>query len=365
MERIKKLLFRTGIPFLSMIVLVSGTIIMFALLMLAPTLEEQINKKDKLIGENRAVISELQDKNSQIRSDKIELMAKLFKKNNNIKLKKDTYPQDTTESLVEWVNTKMWMPYKLGGKWGGNIDCSGLFGAYAHYQIGLINYNTLINHYSAQNIWERNTEVQLEDISYGDLMYIMELKGMSHVAMVVWYSKWEITTLESNPIWGVWEYKYRLLDSPYGKFIERNWNVWDFKFSKNELLTNRKYVWEFLISSYIPGNWDQINCWGGGCAHTASWLPLKDEYAWKIVACPCEYWIWRKDCWMEYRPKQKLYIEWHGVVECSDRWGLITMKWEENSRWNITSINRLDLFAGIGTPKIKRWQDTRKVYLVN
>lgn len=323
-----------------------------------PTIEESLEKIENKIYNVQGKINNLAEERDELRKEKIDIMGKNFRKNNKIE-NKSTYDEVSYNKLTDWIKSKLWMQYKLGGKWGWSIDCSWLFGAYALYEIGMIDNNTLINHYSAENIRQINEEKYIDTMMPWDFVYLMKNWKANHIMMVADIDWNYISTFEANPEWWVGIYVYRFIQDNHGIYLERNWNVYDFKITTNSLLTARKYIGKFLISSYIPWNWDQINCWGGGCAHAASWLPLKDEYAWKIVACPKQYSIW-----LNGEPKQKLYIEWHWVVECSDRGWLIVMKGEVNSRGNVSSMNRLDLFAWLGTPKIKRNQTTRKVYLV-
>lgn len=323
---------------------------------------EDITTQREIVQEK---INELALERTELTNKKIELMKDYFSLNYNIN--PDNNYWENYNNLFRWIITKEWTPYKLGWKGGWELDCSWLFGAYAYYVLKTINHNTLINHYSAESIRNINEETNIEDISIWDYLYLMKWWEAVHIAMIIDVDRqWKVTTFEAWVDRGVSQYEYNFIqDWNWIYILTENWTVYDFKITRNSLITSLddrddlELIWEFLISSYIPWNWDNINCWGGSCYHTASWLPLKDEYAWKIVACPKIYSIW-----LNWEPKQKLYIEWHWVVECSDRGWLIVMKWETNSRGNISSMNRLDLFAWLNTPKIKRSQTTRKVYLV-
>ena len=102
----------------------------------------------------------------------------------------------------------------------------------------------------------------------------------------------------------------------------------------------------FSITRYNPkiGHSD-INC-GGDCSHTASWLPLSNDYVGKIVACPRQF------------LNRTLYIEWYGNVDCKDTGGLIVMAGEVNSRWHISGASRLDIFVGlneVGEENLEEW----------
>jgi len=324
-----------------------------------PTVEERLEAQQIKIDKVQQEINELAQEREVLRLEKIELMAENFNENYELKENYSDYDKETELEMYKRLESKIGIPYKLWGKGNWFLDCSWLFGTYAHYKLWSIDYNTLINHYSAENIRQRNNEKSFEDIGNGDFLYLMKWGKAVHIMYVNYVEDNIIHTIEANLDSWVNLYEYRFIQDTNGIFIEYKWSVYDFKITSNELLDGRKYLWEFLISSYIPNNWDKINCWGGSCAHTASGLPLNDSYAWKIVACPKQFSIG-----LNWEPKQKLYIEWHWIVECSDRGWLIVMKWETNSRGNVSSMNRLDLFWWMWTPKIKRNQTTRKVYLV-
>ena len=108
-----------------------------------------------------------------------------------------------------------------------------------------------------------------------------------------------------------------------------------------------KTDWEYLghrrVTSYTPCTWKSINdneAKGGSCNVTSSWMPLENKYAWKVVACPPEFGIGKNG-----RKREKLRIEWLGIVECVDRWSAIQWK-------------HLDLFVWIWevwSKNLKEW----------
>lgn len=67
------------------------------------------------------------------------------------------------------------------------------------------------------------------------------------------------------------------------------------------------------------------------CLHTSSWLPLKNKYARKVVACPREYPI-----------GTKFYVSWLWFLECMDR------------GWAIRG-NRLDVRMWFGDYALDNW----------
>ena len=320
--------------------------------------EKKLERLDNLRQEIQFDINQLAEKREEVRLKKIDLMADYFNSEYRLSSKTD-YPIEQMLDLEIFMQSKMWMPYKLWWKGWWQIDCSWLFGTYAHYKKKLISYNDLINHYNAEIIRQLNVKKDIKDIQRWDLLYIIKENKAIHIMYVYAIDLWNITTIEANANSWVSYQEYRFIKWTEWIFLEQDWKVWDFDITHNSLI-DMELIWDFLISSYIPTTqWMNINNGWKSWNHTASWLPLNDSYAWKIAACPKQYSIW-----LNWEPKQKLYIEDYGIVECSDRGGLIVMKWETNSRGNISSMNRLDLFAWLNTPKIKRSQTTRKVYLV-
>lgn len=324
---------------------------------------KDINKYADKIVVIQTEINGLAQERAELRAKKIEAMSNYFRQNFNLNADTD-YTEESLQEMELWLGSKFDMPYKYGAKWWGQIDCSWLFGSYAYYKLGQITYNDLINHYNVDVIQRNNIAEKLEDISRGDFVYLIKNHKATHIMYVKDIDENIVHTIEANPDRWVGSYEYRFIQDEHGIYLERKWKVYDYSITKNNLLKMDFWKmipqWDFLISSYIPKtNTMDINWWGASWRHTASGLPLKDEYAWKIAACPKQYSIW-----LNWKKKQKLYIEWYWVVECSDRWGLIVMKWEVNSRWHISSYNRLDLFAWMNTAKIKRGQQHRNVYLI-
>jgi hypothetical protein len=268
------------------------------------------------------------------------------------------------EKMIGWINSKLWMPYVLGGRWNGKIACSGLIWSFALYSEKDIDKKTYLNNLNAQSIYWLTKQKDVKDIIRWDLVFWKQWT-IKHIAIItkVNLEEGRILVTDATPwnwvsmrtiylaydeAWKIVNYrnptrgKYELLFA-YNPFAQEinitEENKWEF-------------LWEFSVTSYIPGNGDPINS-DKDYIHTASWLPLKDEYAWKVVACP-----------KKFAFGTKLLIDWHGEVVCKDRWGLITMAWEKNSRGNIAKESHLDLFAWLGTPKIARAKSTRKVYFL-
>jgi len=303
-------------------------------------------------------INRLVEKRTEIRSKKIDIMADYF--NSEYKLADSkTYPIEQMQDMEIFIQSKMWKPYKLWWKGWEYLDCSWLIWAYAHYKRKLITKNELLNHYNAETIRQQNTHKDIKNLSRWDLLYIIKDNKAVHIMYVYNIDWWNIITLEANVNSWVSYQNYKFIKWLEWIFLEQDWKVYDYDITHNSLIY-MELIWDFLISSYIPKTKSMdINAWWKSWLHTASWLPLKDDYAGKIVACPKQYSIWLK-----WEKKQKLYIEDYWIVECSDRWWLIVMKWETNSRWHISSNNRLDLFAGMNTAKIKWHQKHANVYLI-
>ena len=119
------------------------------------------------------------------------------------------------------------------------------------------------------------------------------------------------------------------------------------KLKKTVVLNKYKKIdWEYLgkrrITSYTPCWGKPINdssSQGGSCDVTASWMPLENKYAWKVVACPPEFGIGKNG-----RKREKLRIEWIWEVHCVDRGSMIKGK-------------HLDLFVWLwefGTNNLKK-----------
>jgi len=337
------------IPILSAIIAIATIVLVENTIWLSRL--DAIERIDERISNVQDEINILAEKRKLLREEKIDAMSDYF----NSRYKIDNtlkYSEKILNEMESWLLSKEWMKYELWAKWWWKIDCSWLFWAYAFYKKKIISRNTLINHYSAEDIRRQNVQKfwLVEWISAWDFLYIMVWKKATHIMYVLGVDKNIVTTYEANPDW-VWHYQYRFISDWKGVFLERNWKLYDFFITTNNLLNPWEYLWDFLISSYIPKtNSMDINAWWKSWLHTASW---------RIVACPKQFSIG-----LNWEPKTKLYIEDYWIVECSDHGGLIVMKWEINSRWNVSSYNRLDLFAWLNTAKIKRGQQHRNVYLV-
>lgn len=103
-------------------------------------------------------------------------------------------------------------------------------------------------------------------------------------------------------------------------------------------LPNQSYYskigWSWLRKTYA-----QEIAMQGRWTHTSTWLPLKDEYAYKIAACPIKSWSQR---WLQLR----VLTAWgEKIVECRDTWGSI-------------KGFRVDIWAGFGEKalqSIEKW----------
>lgn len=140
--------------------------------------------------------------------------------------------------------------------------------------------------------------------------------------------------------------------------ILRYWNNWKpicQTFAVKQDMSKFNKRTDFHITQYIPWNWNQINCWWD-CKKTANWTYLADNAkskVWKLAACPRQFGFWTK-----------LEIQWYWIVTCVDRWWLITLKWDINSRCNESSMNRLDVFTGYWKQIAKIPPDNAKVRVV-
>lgn len=105
------------------------------------------------------------------------------------------------------------------------------------------------------------------------------------------------------------------------------WKFFDKKMVRKDLITfkisryyspvkNQKRYYPWRTGWYLADK--KMNCWvTSNCLVTASWLPLRKEYAGKIVACPKWYKLWTK-----------FYIENYWIVTCKDRgWAINKQNW--------------------------------------
>ena len=339
----------------NLLILIAISIII-SLIINHKSLDKKIEINDK---ERQEIVNELAELNKQYKEiikEWIELEKEKFIKQ---KFKTTWYVYNIdVENMVKRTQSKLWIPYVLGWRWNSKLDCSGLIGWYAYYEKQIISWNEYVNHTNSENISKKWKEKNIENVSRWDLMFFEEgNNGITHIAMVlnVNLEEWRIFVVDSS----YWNWvTNRILYLGYS-----NWYItyhndkqkrYIVTFTDNPYITNMELIWDFLISSYIPKtDVMDINWWGASWRHTASWLPLKDEYAWEVVACPKQYPFWTR-----------FYIELFWEVICKDRWWLIVMKWDTNSRWNVSSWNRLDIFAWLNTAKIKWNQKHANVYLI-
>ena len=266
-----------------------------------------------------------------------------------------------------YLNDMVWTPYKWWQKFGDKVDCSGLFTRRAHKQ-WYVNKDDVINKMSAKHIYDMWQPKHMSTLERWDLIFFQKTWNhnyITHIAIVLEIWEQWIKILDAHPTYWV---SKRWLKPKYTQHNKRavTWNDW--KIYSLVATTNflrymkQKYIyqWEFSVTSYIPTTtWMNINNWGKSGNHTASGLPLKDEHAGIVAACPKKY-----DIWLSWTGYDKLYIEWYGVVECRDRGWLITMAGEENKRGNIAKLNHIDIFAGLDTAKIDWNKDDRNIYLI-
>lgn len=287
-------------------------------------------------------------------------------------LQSDVYDKSQVDKFVEWTKTLWHIKYSLWDKdlWTGKWDCSALFAWY-----GFINnqweFKTTQQSMNAQRLYEMG--IKKDAPWYWDLMFFKKEWGwVNHIAMVVdkKLQNYEIIDLSSkhnvSKRWVVIDDGKFLADGEsYSIYFASN-ILFDRTYTKQKMATingNEYNIYydkdnvpkEFMatVTTYIPKtNWDSndINCWWGSCEHTADGTILNDKLAWKVMACPMQYPHWTR-----------MMIEWFWVVECHDRWWLIVMKNDINTRWNVSSMNRLDVFAGMDESKIDLSKSIRKI----
>lgn len=276
--------------------------------------------------------------------------------------------------------------YKLWDKdlWMGLGDCSALFAWYGYLQ-GKREFKTVqwsMNTSTLIGMWA--TKYIQEWLSMWDLMFFDNVDWwVNHIAMVISYKESETWyVIEIIDLSARYNVSRRTIDvSKEGEKIlyEVEWEKYYIKFATNVLFdreykkqkmttikwldyniyynpNNKPKEFAAMVTTYIPPvNWDSdnINCGWGSCKHTANGTELTDDLAGKLAACPMQFPHWTK-----------LMIEWHGEVTCVDRWGLIVMRSDINTRGNVSSMNRIDVFAGNGTSKIELSKSVRKVIVL-
>jgi len=276
---------------------------------------------------------------------------------------KTTHDTKLDNGFYMYLDWMIGTAYKWWQKFWDKIDCSGLFSRYA-YEQWYITAKQARDSMSARHIYELWQPKDLAHVERGDLIYFQKSWNhnyIAHIAVVLEVSdSWGIKILDAHPTHGT----SRRWLNPTDWGIEwadgKRYNIVATTNFIRHMEVKYIYQWDFSVTSYIPTTEGMnINNWGKSGNHTATGLPLKDEYAGKIAACPKKY-----NIWLDGKSYDKLYIEWYGVVECRDRGWLITMAWELNSRWNIAEFNHLDIFMWLDTPKLERSKSDRRVYLI-
>ena len=138
------------------------------------------------------------------------------------------------------------------------------------------------------------------------------------------------------------------------------WKNFDFE-KLNPEFEFKEWTWTYLgkykITQYHPWYWSPINdsaSIGGSRNITASGLPLVNEYAGNVVACPPELSIGK-----DWDVRAVLWVEDIWQVECVDRWGWI--KWKHLDLfvwlWKVGYDNRMSW-------KFLYWNQNKDVYLL-
>lgn len=250
--------------------------------------------------------------------------------------------------------SKQWIQYGRGSKFWLEIDCSWLISRFAVW-VWFITQDEAIHKYNAQKRYSVSIPKDIKDIERWDLLFwASEDKPwyMSHVSVIIKYTKNTIEIIDAHPTYWV---SRRTISYEWNKSMWNDGNVYLLFPTTNPILDTskwtRQYQWEFSATSYVPrmGVVDINSSWSPTV--TASWLPLLDEYAGKVIACPKKYPL-----------NTQFYVAWLWLVDCKDRWGLITMAWDTNSRGNIAKYNHIDIFAWLDTAKIDRSKRMTDVY---
>ena len=217
------------------------------------------------------------------------------------------------------------------------------------------------NAWSTRNNGINNYAIQIEMIWNFDIAppSIDQYKSLQYLINEIEKKKWKLEIIPhrdasaSSCPWSLIDMTWVITWLRDYKFKEEKKKIEYIKYNKTDWVL----LWTFRITQYHPCIWSSINdsaaqWWS--CDVAASWLPLINDYAWKVVACPPEFSIWR--AWTK---REKLMIEWLWIVECVDRWWSI--KWKH-----------LDLFvwvwevwkANFDSWKFKEWVWYRKVRYV-
>lgn len=269
------------------------------------------------------------------------------------------------------IKYRLWEKDLSTGFW----DCSALLSWYGYItdKRALRLWTKTLNAY---NIYRMGVEKSMEQAWYWDTVFFWNKTSKIHHIAVLTDKKYidsdtyHIRIVDLSPdwmqhrwiqiykgsYWFDWE-QYLIHYSQWVLFSKRdsqkmaiiNWKDLYTVYNKS----NAPKRFEATVTTYIIPEKDDptnINCWWASCKTTANGTVLKNELAWKIGACP-----------MQYALGTKLSIEWHGEITCVDRGWLIVMKWDINTRDNISTMNRIDVFAGVGTSKINMSKSERIV----
>lgn len=286
----------------------------------------------------------------------------------------DKYTKDMINYTRRNITYKLW--WRSTADW--IIDCSWLI-SWRWHKNWLVSFQELHysqNSYQVYSDWKKKDIEQLEK---WDTIFFLNVSWWIHHIWVSMYSaniwSWtaKLSMIDANPKYWVtrrdidisFDWKDWRYDSDAGKFklrfssnpmLERAIAQWKLeslvkKFTAHvdpKYKPSDFYEWtDFMVTNYTPWLW-WINCGGAGCDNVASWMPIfeGDGYDGKIAACP-----------EDFPFGTMIEIQWHWIVECKDGGWLIVLKWQKNSRWNISSRHRLDVYGwySVNTTNISKW----------
>lgn len=254
-------------------------------------------------------------------------------------------------------------PYTWWGRSVSKLDCSGLL-TYFGYLLWVRTQQETVTINSTKLYQMSKYRIPITHLRVWDIIYFDNKDGdVNHIAVVSEKFKnntigildaslangVSIRTIEIKKLWWHRHYivdgeRYRLYGASnpvYDEAVRKGIAVVgaNDKPTKCEVkaekvvLNNYENRQEYHVTSYLPWlGW--INCWGGGCWHTADWTPTLDEYAGKIIACPRQFPSWTM-----------VEIEGLGTMRCADTWWHIVLKGDTNSKCNESTMNRLDIFV--------------------
>lgn len=229
---------------------------------------------------------------------------------------------------------------------------------------------------NAYQIYSMGTKKEYKYIKKWDIVFFLnKSKWINHIAVYVTWSSNDMTIVDAS---GRYWISKRAITFDTWYIYNIDWEKYELRFATNPLFTKNKYmntivvaeIWSkkyhvkydvnnkprkftATVTTYIipeKDNKNNINCWWSSCKHTANWTELTKELAGKIWACP-----------YQYKLGTKIYIEWLWEITCVDRWWLIVMKWDINTRGNVSSMNRIDVFAWIWKSSISLSKSVRNV----